>query len=316
MKRKPRSSVAVAYLAGLALVLACAQEDPTAADEPTDDTTPTLSAIEVSPNSLTFAAPGESSTLTAVARDAEGAVMSGVTLTWSSSDPTVASVSSAGEVTAVAFGSATIEAAAGDVTSNPVSVTVGPPPQPTEYTCTQVIGYSQTHQWYSAGFESVVDDDRWQEIWRGGAAIDLWTDPDFAGWSEPIFSPCANNSDAPDRVLLSISADFHDDPNWWAGNISIVIGHIRDRYPGVRQIMLQPVVGGPNHQTCSPNGVRASENHPVIDEGIALVVGGDVIAGFSPEVRTCDDYSDFIGHLTADGSAALAVTIGDYYNSN
>ncbi len=311
MKRYRNSSVAVLCLAGLSAALACVEAESTSSE----DTTPALATIEVSPTSLTLATPGESSKLTAVARDTDGAIMSGVTLTWSSSNTAVATVSSAGVVTAHAFGPATIQAAAGDATSNLVSVTVGPPPQPSQYTCTQVIGYSQTNQWYSAGFESVVNDDRWQEVWWHGAAIDLWADPDYSGWSRPIESPCVSNSDTPDRVLMSISADFHDDPTWWADNITIVIGHIRDKYPSVQQIMLQPVVGGPNHQQCSPNGVRASQNHPVIDEGIALVVGGDVIAGFSPEVRTCDDYVDFIGHLSAEGSAAIAVTLGEYYSS-
>lgn len=190
------------------------------------------------------------------------------------------------------------------------------PPPSSQFTCTQVIGYSQTAGWYDAGFEAVVDDDAWQLVWRSGGAIDLWADPDFDGWSRPIESPCVASSNAPDRVLLTISANFQSDPDWWAGHIQTVIGHIRDRFPSAGPILLQPVVGGPSHQVCTPDGERASTNHPVIDDGIARVIGGDIVAGFSPEVRACDDYGDFIGHLTADGYAAAAATIGRAYTTN
>ncbi len=191
-----------------------------------------------------------------------------------------------------------------------------PPPPTAQFTCTHVIGYSQTAGWYHSGFETVVDDDAWQLVWRSGGAIDLWADPAFDGWSRPIESPCQSASTAPDRVLLTISADFQSDPDWWAGHIRTVVGNIRDRFPSVGPILLQPVVGGPDHQVCSPNGERASTNHPVIDQGIELVVGGDILRGFSPEVRTCADYGDFIGHLTADGYAAAAEAIAQAYVAN
>lgn len=204
-----------------------------------------------------------------------------------------------------------------------VSNTQGPetpgdtvPPPNTQFACTHVIGYSQSAGWYHSGFETVVDDDSWQLVWRSGGAIDLWANPDFDGWSRPIESPCVSGSNAPDRVLLTISADFQSDPAWWAGHIQTVIGHIRTKLPSVGTILLQPVVGGPSHQVCTPDGERASTNHPVIDEGIASVVVGDILAGFSPEVRTCADYSDFIGHLTSEGYAAAAAAIGQAYAGN
>lgn len=118
------------------------------------------------------------------------------------------------------------------MTSNPVAVTVRQ--TPAAFTCTQVIGFSQTNDWFSRGFESFVDDDAWQELWRIGAAIDLWADPNYVGWSEPIVSPCATNSGSPDRVLLTISGNLNDDASWWAGNISVVISNIQIKYLGVR----------------------------------------------------------------------------------
>jgi len=81
--------------------------------------------------SVTVNAPGRSigvgntAQLTAVAFDQTGAQLLGVTFQWSSSDKTIATVSSTGVVTGVAIGSARITALTGAV-SGFVDVTVGP----------------------------------------------------------------------------------------------------------------------------------------------------------------------------------------------
>jgi hypothetical protein len=187
-----------------------------------------------------------------------------------------------------------------------------------DFTCTEVIGFSQTAQWYldAPDFEDVVGTAGWQLLWRTGAAIDLWADPNFSGWSAPIESPCADGSDAPDRVVLTISKQvFEDDVTVWTQDILAAVQTVGDKYPDVEQIVLQPVVGGPGHATCIHNGdpVRASVNHPVIDAAIAKAVGGDVVAGFSPEVRTCDDYQDAIGHLGREARGPIGRTIAEFY---
>jgi large repetitive protein len=80
---------------------------------------------------VTVGAPGRSITvgstaqLTAVAYDQTGAQLTGVTFQWSSSDKTIATVSSTGVVTGVAVGSARISALAGTV-SGFADVTIGP----------------------------------------------------------------------------------------------------------------------------------------------------------------------------------------------
>ncbi|MGQ0669846.1 MAG: hypothetical protein ACT4PO_09280, partial [Actinomycetota bacterium] len=90
---------------------------------------------------------------------------------------------------------------------------------------------------------------------------------------------------------------------------------IRTKVPGLEQIVLQPVVGGPGGAECEVGGetVRASFNHPFIDEAIARVVGGDVVAGASPEVRTCSDYRDSTGHLENDARGPIGLSIGNFY---
>ncbi len=79
----------------------------------TGKTTVTVSDVPVASVSVTGAASVgelESTTLTATAKDASGNVLPGRTVAWSSSDPTVASVGSAGMVSGNKGGTATITA--------------------------------------------------------------------------------------------------------------------------------------------------------------------------------------------------------------
>jgi hypothetical protein len=103
-----------------------------------------------------------------------------------------------------------------------------------------------------------------------------------------------------------------------ATDIRNVVATIRLKYPSVRQIYLQPVVGGPGGGICNFGGnpadpVRASSNHPFIDQAIAQVVGGTVITGPSPTVRSCSDYADDIGHLVDPAKVPIGQTIGSFY---
>ncbi|MCG3173858.1 MAG: hypothetical protein GMKNLPBB_02065 [Myxococcota bacterium] len=81
------------------------------------------SIINLSPRSLSLK-PGETGQLTAEVLDANNKPLSGITLTWLSSKPAVATVSSSGLVTAVGSGEASITASADGVISNQAAVTV------------------------------------------------------------------------------------------------------------------------------------------------------------------------------------------------
>ncbi len=195
------------------------------------------------------------------------------------------------------------------------------------FPCTQVIGYSQVgalNGWFvkDGVFESIVGTDGWQLIWENGATLHDWQRPDYPGWTNTLISPCSTNSLTPDRVLLNLSGTNDTDVAAWVNDINATIDTILLKLPSVRQIILQPIVGGPAHQTCvatNGNPVRASVSHPYMDAAIALVVAAragtqpEVIAGISPEVRTCADYRDDIGHFNAAGAVAAAELIGNYY---
>jgi hypothetical protein len=208
----------------------------------------------------------------------------------------------------------------------------------TQFQRTRVIGYSQVGQprggWFVAGgvFDPIVGNDRWELLWHGGAGVDKWRDPNYAGWSQPLVSPCPGDEPV-DRVLLSVSGPYGSDEKAWADAIEATVATIKKKIPTARQIILQTVVGGPGGKPCPapaggrkarPGGkaggeVRASTQHPHIVNAIRTVVerhvGGAVktAAGYEPQVRGCEDYRDALGHLTPDGAVAVARALGEHY---
>jgi len=121
---------------------------------------------------------------------------------------------------------------------------------------------------------------------------------------------------------MNVSGDYHADPSWWAQTTAKVISNIHRKMPSVRQIALQPVVGGPGGARCpisSPDAsqpfVRATYNYPYIKQGLAQLVGNDVVLGASPEVRSCGDYrqGDWAGHLTDAGAQAVGQGVAAFW---
>src|SRR3990172_1960688 len=123
------------------------------------------------------------------------------------------------------------------------------------YSCTQVIGYDQVGEasggWYVTGgvFEAVVEDSLWQLLWNGGGGVDRWQFPGYTGWNNGIISSCGNNSQMPDRVILSISGPYGSDESTWVLAVKNTISTISQKIPSAKVIILQSVVGGPGHQT-------------------------------------------------------------------
>jgi len=101
-------------------------------------TVPPVSSVTISPSSAQELMVGEMTTFTATARTAGGAVRNDVSITWSSSDTNVVTITSAGVATAIAEGTATVRATAGGIASSPVTVIVteSPPPAPMVATVT------------------------------------------------------------------------------------------------------------------------------------------------------------------------------------
>ena len=91
---------------------------------------PVVTTVTVSPSAPSILI-GATVTLSATVKDAQGNVMTGQSITWSSSNTAVATVSNVGVVNGIAAGSATITAScAGKSGTATVTVTSPPPPPP------------------------------------------------------------------------------------------------------------------------------------------------------------------------------------------
>ena len=116
-----RAYVAAALFLGLA---ACGGDSGTSPS--TTPPPPAVASVELSPSTASVMV-GASVTLAAVTRDAQGHELTGRTISWNSSAPTVATVTSAGVVTGVAAGPVTISATS-EGRSAQAQVTVTPVP--------------------------------------------------------------------------------------------------------------------------------------------------------------------------------------------
>jgi hypothetical protein len=227
----------------------------------------------------------------------------------------------------------------------------GATPTPTPFTCTDMLGFSQTGNIWSLqrtpndAFESVVDGTRYQVHVEDGGAVWKWADPSFIGWSGSATSPCAANSLAPDRVIMDVTESFwigdpcgsHALDDCSAGSdtslarvvqdIRNVVVTIRSKYPSVRQIYLMPLVGGPPgggqcyiaDSTGATHPIRAIQNSPLIAQAIAQVANGtDLLATLQWGVRDCNDFYDdgqYVGHLNPlnDAKPRIGQMIGQWF---
>src|SRR5688500_7284209 len=82
----------------------------------------------------------------------------------------------------------------------------------------------------------------------------FWADPDFSGWnSGDVISACASSSLDPDQIVLTISGEPRP-VEVWRDDILAAVDTARGRHPGLERVVLQPVVGGPDHALCAAPG--------------------------------------------------------------
>ena len=97
---------------------------------------PVVTTVTVSPPTASIAV-GATVALSATVKDAQGNVMTGQTIAWSTNNPAAATVSPSGVVTGVGAGAATITAACGGKSgTSSITVTSAPPPPPVVTTVT------------------------------------------------------------------------------------------------------------------------------------------------------------------------------------
>ena len=183
------------------------------------------------------------------------------------------------------------------------------------YRCTAVLGLAVTSEWYRAGFENLVDDERWQAITKPHTFVENWGDPEHAVWKELPQSPCAERWTDPDRVLFFAANYKFTSEAEWDRALDAVVRTLRTKYPGVRRIELLSMVRTPGNVSCgSEKGVVS----PLIDAAIARASARSpelVAAGPRFEVRTCDDLEKGGPHFTKAGGAAIASRIAEHYGT-
>ena len=136
------------------MVWACGGDSPTAppAPEPARPTT-----LTVSPVTAQLTALGATVQLTAEVRDQNAGMMAGATVTWSSSDTSVATVDASGLVTGVGEGMATIMASAGNASGSAVVSVMQPVATVEVSPSADTIGLGSTLQLTAEGFDENGD---------------------------------------------------------------------------------------------------------------------------------------------------------------
>ena len=116
-------------VAALALIVACGGEDDGPTEPPVVEPPepPVATTINIAPPAAELSSFGETVELTATVLDQNGQAMAGASVSWASNDTAVATVTTAGVVTAVQNGSATVTATSG-AASGTASVTVAQQP--------------------------------------------------------------------------------------------------------------------------------------------------------------------------------------------
>ena len=112
----------------VALLLVACGDDGTTPTGPPTPTIPVATSIALSTTSLNLTSLGQKQQLTATVKDQNGATVSGTTVTWATTEPGVATVSSAGLVTSIGNGTGAIIAVYGSISATAsVSVTAQVP---------------------------------------------------------------------------------------------------------------------------------------------------------------------------------------------
>jgi hypothetical protein len=193
-------------------------------------------------------------------------------------------------------------------------------PSTKSFTCNTVLGIDSTSEWYTSGFENQVTDSKWQLIYYHPGYVEDWESPTDAVYSKAPTSPCAANSDNPDRVILNVFADPSGSLTSSAAmvtGLSKAVDTIKSQYSRLKRLDLLTMSRGPNNQQCfgSSNTVVAS----YVDDAITKVVAaypGLVTASPIFYVTNCSDFdSTNPPHLSATGKTNMAKVYGDYYST-
>jgi hypothetical protein len=191
-------------------------------------------------------------------------------------------------------------------------------PETQSYTCTLIIGINATQEWYSKGFESMVDNGKWELIKVHSGFVELWADPKNGVWGTGPSSPCAQNAGNPDRVIF-IALNFDTTMlDQWVPPLTAVVKNLKMKYPGVKRIELGTFVRAPGNKPCPQAPAKRSTIAQAEDDAIAMVAAANPdLVRVHPkfEAKTCGEFSGNPPHPSASGGAAWAKLYADHYGA-
>jgi hypothetical protein len=190
------------------------------------------------------------------------------------------------------------------------------------FTCSVVIGIQATGDWFQAGFEKIVDNDRWELMEVHSAFINLWADPSDGIWGSKPSSPCKMNATNPDRVILVVLSNHWE--TWtldqWVTPIIATMKNFKAKYSNLRNLELSTFVRSPGDKPCPLGETFRQYDLAVADQAFAKV------AAMFPELVTvapivhvdsCADYNNHPPHLQLAGPASrAAMKMGAIYKES
>jgi len=195
------------YYLVLALFLAAPACDSNTS--PTDPpSAPVPAVITVFPEQATLTSFGPGGMLQAQVLDQNGLPMTGVPVSWTSNDPTVASVTASGAITALSNGTTTVNAMAGEVLgTTTITVNVETPTQPGITTVAQILAGGVFGEVVLVGVTTRMS----------GNDADEWWFTDDGGANEIVLDFQSNNVAPTNTTIIvvgNVSASEVDVSSW------------------------------------------------------------------------------------------------------
>jgi hypothetical protein len=184
------------------------------------------------------------------------------------------------------------------------------------YSCTLIIGINATAEWYSRGFEQLVDNAKWELIRVHSGFVEIWADPKASVWGTGPTSACAKNGGNPDRIIFVALNFEYNTLAQWVPNLTAVVKNLQAKYPGVKRIELGTYVRAPGNKPCPQGPAYRSTITEAQDQANVMVAAANsALVTVSPkfEAKTCSEFSGNPPHPSASGGTAWAKMIAEHY---